>query len=77
MNWCASDLMRANHTPAPWVCAMIGGVGWGWGMRFSCHVILGACLWTCVTVIALRTCDGGNEGCDIFVGKSVGEGGEE
>jgi hypothetical protein len=39
-----SDPMRANHTPAPWVCAMIGGVGWGRGrgMGFSCHVILGA-----------------------------------
>ena len=45
-----SDPMRANHAPAPWVRAMIGGsgcVGAGGDGDFSCHVIPGAFLCYC------------------------------
>jgi hypothetical protein len=47
-------------------------VGGGGGMRISsCHVIPGAFLCYCDRQCT-PCCDGGNEGCDIDVGKSVG-----
>jgi hypothetical protein len=53
-----SDPMRANHTPAPWVCAMIGGSAVGaraGGWEFPVTLFSVQRLWTlCYCDSALR-----------------------
>jgi hypothetical protein len=69
--WCVPpDLMRANRTPAP-VDPRADWGEWGGGggdgiflSRYSCGDLCYRDNHPC--------CDGGNEGCDTFVGKSVG-----